>query len=100
MHMYLVVASAVALLLLAVFGVASVTTGWVVPWGRPRVLRPRLWGTGCLVCAVGGAVFLYLGPLAGAHGDLPWIGWIAFMAGLGLQMLAQRPGRSATKTAS
>lgn len=100
MHMFLVVASAVVFGLLALSGLASVATGWVIPVGRSRVLRPRLWGAGCLVAAAGGAVFLYLGPLAGAHGPLPWAGWLAFMAGLGLQTLAQRPGRAATRSAS
>ncbi|WP_158692690.1 hypothetical protein [Streptomyces roseochromogenus] len=100
MHMFLAVAAAVVYGLLAVSGIASITTGWVVPWLRTRVLRPRLWGYGSLLAAVGGAVFLYLGPLAERYGSLPWLGWLGFMAGLGLQMLAQRPGRAVTKAAS
>lgn len=98
MHMYLVVAAAVAMALLAGAGIAAVTAGWVVPWGRSRVVRPKLWGYGALLSAAGGTFFVFLGPLAGAYGPLPWLGWLALMAGLGLQMLAQRPGREATKT--
>ncbi|MCH0555988.1 hypothetical protein [Streptomyces sp. MUM 16J] len=101
MHMFLVVGVAVTFGLLAVCGVAGIATGWVVPWGRSRVLRPTLWGYSCLTCAVSGATWIYLGPLAGSYGPLPWIGWIAFMAGLYLGMLSQRPGRSgARKTTS
>ncbi|MGI5377971.1 hypothetical protein ACQEV2_27730 [Streptomyces sp. CA-251387] len=103
MHIYLVVAAALSLGLLGVLGIVTITTGWVVPFGRARVLRPTLWGYGSLVSAVGGAVFVFLGPLAETYGPLPWAGWFVMMAGLGLQMLAQRPGRgatNATKTAS
>ncbi|MFI1162601.1 hypothetical protein ACH4UM_03090 [Streptomyces sp. NPDC020801] len=93
MHTFLEVAGAVVVTMLAVSGIATVTTGWVMPIGRHRVLRPRLWGYGTLVCAAGAGVFLFLGPLANAYGPLPWAGWIAFMAGLGLQWMGQRPGR-------
>jgi hypothetical protein len=100
MHLFLAVAGAVAFGLLGVSGIASIARGWVAPWGRARVLRPKLWGYGSLLGAVGGAVYFYLGPLAQEYGLLPWLGWFAFMAGLGLQVLAQRPGHAATKTAS
>ncbi|MEU6771213.1 hypothetical protein [Streptomyces sp. NPDC046759] len=101
MHMFLVVANGVAMGLLGVFGIAGIATGWVAPWGRGRVLRPRLWGSGSLLSGVGGAFFVFLGPLAaGRHTVLPWLGWVAFMVGLGLQMLAQRPGRPLTRNAS
>ncbi|MFD5794151.1 hypothetical protein ACFWIO_11540 [Streptomyces diastatochromogenes] len=100
MHMFLVVAGAAAAALLVASGVAAITTGWVMPIGRHRILRPRLWGYGCLVCAVGSSLFLFMGPLARAYGLLALTGWFVFMAGLGLQWLAQRPGRDATKTAS
>ncbi|MGW2491793.1 hypothetical protein ACWCV9_31865 [Streptomyces sp. NPDC001606] len=96
MHMFLVVAGAITLGLLGLSGVLTLTTGWIVPWGRARVLRPALWGYGSLLAAAGGAVFLFLGPLARQYGPVPWTGWLAFMAGLGLQTLAQRPGRGAT----
>ncbi|MFJ8536547.1 hypothetical protein [Streptomyces sp. NPDC093591] len=82
--------------LLVVLGVVTRTTGWVVPFGRTRVLRPKLWAYGSLVSGIGGAVFVFLGPLAGAYGPMPRAGWFASMGGLGLQMPAQRPGRGAT----
>ncbi|MER6380155.1 hypothetical protein ACWDBD_27865 [Streptomyces sp. NPDC001118] len=107
MDMFLAPAAAVVYGLLGAAGIAGITTGWVVPWSRARVLRPRLWGYGCLLAASGGPVFLYLGPLGSLgplapeqYGFLPWLGWLGFMAGLGLQMLAQRPGRAVTKTVS
>ncbi|GGW23606.1 hypothetical protein [Streptomyces alanosinicus] len=93
MNMYLMVGAPVVLGLLAVVGIASVTTGWVVPWARARVLRPKLSGYGALLSAAGWAVFIYLGPLGQGYGVLAWSGWLAAMAGLGLQVLAQRPGR-------
>ncbi|MFE3035416.1 hypothetical protein ACFXKY_27665 [Streptomyces canus] len=91
----------------AMGGVAGIATGWVVPWGRPRVLRPRVWGYGSLVTAAGGTVWSVLGPLAGPphvpSAYAAWAGWILFMAGLLIQSRAQRPGRApldATKTSS
>ncbi|MGW7260924.1 hypothetical protein [Streptomyces sp. NPDC054834] len=101
MHMYLVVAAVLSVLLLAALGGAAVATDWVMPWARGRVLRPRLWGYGALLGAAGMALFMFLGPLADAGlSPLPVIGWLMFMAGLGLQALAQRPGRGATRSAS
>ncbi|MCX4883357.1 hypothetical protein [Streptomyces sp. NBC_00847] len=106
MHTYLVVAGAPAVTLVAAGGIAALTTGWVMPWRRSRVLRPRLWGYGSLICAVGGGLYMFVGPFsgppAGVRGDVAWCGWVAFMAGLGVQFLAQRPGRTprATKGAA
>lgn len=84
---------------IAVGGVAAITTGWVVPWGRPRVLRPKLWGIGSLVTAVGAAVWTFLGPTVGPpHAPsayVAWAGWILFMVGLLIQHRSQRPGRAA-----
>jgi hypothetical protein len=105
MHIYLMVAGALVMTLVAAIGIAALTIGWVPPWGRSRVLRPRLWGYGSLICAVGGGLFMFLGqfsgPPLGVRGVVAWCGWVAFMAGLGVQFLAQRPGRTPrpTKTA-
>ncbi|WBO64083.1 hypothetical protein [Streptomyces camelliae] len=98
MHMVLVVAATVLFGLLAAAGVASLTTGWVAPWGRARVLRPKLWGYGCLLGAAGWAVFIYLGPLAGGHNLLAWLGWLGIMAALRLRVLSERPGRDSAAT--
>jgi hypothetical protein len=102
MHMFLVVAAVVAVALMGVLGVLAVVGVWVPPVARRRVLRPRLWGYGALVSAVGLGLFMFLGPLADAELEaLPALGWGLWMAGMVIQILAQRPGRPApTKTAS
>ncbi|MET7456434.1 hypothetical protein ABZT03_32040 [Streptomyces sp. NPDC005574] len=100
MHLTLVVLGALLLTVLAAGGVAGVA-GRVPPWRARRVARPRLWGYGMVLSAAGGAVFLFAGPLDGPHGSFgaaPVVGWVAFMAGLALQMLGERPGRT-TRTA-
>ncbi|MGI5457729.1 hypothetical protein ACQEWB_32065 [Streptomyces sp. CA-249302] len=105
MHIYLVVAGTLVMSLMGALGIAALTTGWVIPWRRSKVLRPRLWGYGALMCVVGGSLFMFLGPFSGppigVRGGVAWCGWVAFMAGLGVQYLAERPGRTPrpTKTA-
>ncbi|MFD7937737.1 hypothetical protein ACFV4T_24910, partial [Streptomyces sp. NPDC059755] len=65
---------------------------------RTRVLRPRLWGVGALMSALGLGLFMFLGPMA-SH-DLavnlyvPPAGMAVNLAGLAVQTLAQRPGRA------
>ncbi|MET7690677.1 hypothetical protein ABZT06_22340 [Streptomyces sp. NPDC005483] len=107
MHWVLMGLALLAMTVVAVGGVAGIATGWVMPWGRSRVLRPRLWGYGSLVTAVGATVWIFLGPMAGPpHAPsayVAWAGWVMFMAGLLIQFRAQRPGRAArdaTKTSS
>ncbi|QJT03859.1 hypothetical protein G9272_29230 [Streptomyces asoensis] len=80
----------------AAAGVAAVTTGWLPPTRRKRILRPKLWGASLLLIAFGLAFFLFLGPLGGTpsrHPYLPFLGIGVNFAGLALQLLAQRPGR-------
>ncbi|MEV5901971.1 hypothetical protein [Streptomyces sp. NPDC052127] len=97
LHWSLVVTSVVCVTVMAVVGIAAVTREWVPPFGRRRVLRPRLWGVGALMSALGLSLFMFLGPMA-AH-DLkvnlyvPPAGMAVNLAGLGVQTLAQRPGR-------
>ncbi|MGW4569101.1 hypothetical protein ACWEN3_44510 [Streptomyces sp. NPDC004561] len=100
MHMFLVVAAALVVALMVGFGVAGITTGWVIPLGRRRILRPKLWGYGQLTGAVGLALWMFLGALPHRFDVLPLVGWFLFMGALGLQMLAQRPGRATTTSAS
>ncbi|MEU8030912.1 hypothetical protein [Streptomyces sp. NPDC049099] len=104
MHMLLVVAAGLAVVFMVASGVAGIRTGWVIPIGRHRVLRPKLWAYGQLIGAVGLSLWMFLGIIPRRLDALPLIGWFLFMGALGLQMLAQRPGRTArsgaTKTAS
>ncbi|MFJ9864560.1 hypothetical protein [Streptomyces sp. NPDC101165] len=102
MHMYFVVAAWLAVALLAAGGIVSIVADWV-PWpARRRVVRPRLWGYGTLVMALGLSLLLFLGPFDDAgFGGVGFFGYLAlFLAGFIIQALAQRPGRDATKTSS
>jgi hypothetical protein len=94
MHIYLVVTAWLAVVLMAAAGIAGVTTGWVVPLGRHRVLRPKLWGCGQLLGAVGFALWMFLGVLPARLGVLPLLGWCLFMGSVGVGALAKRPGRT------
>jgi hypothetical protein len=94
-------------LLIAAYGVAGIMTGWVLPWNRSKVRRPRLSGIGSLVTAAGTAVWGVLGPMTrsphGSSAYVAWTGWILFTTGLLIHFLAQRHGRApgdATKTSS
>ncbi|MFI9807234.1 hypothetical protein ACIHEJ_23205 [Streptomyces sp. NPDC052301] len=104
MHMFLVVATVLIVALMVAFGVAGITTGWVVPFGRRRILRPKLWGYSQLIGAVGLSLWMFLGLIPRRFDLVPLIGWFVWMGALGLQTLAQRPGRAprggVTKAAS
>ncbi|MGX4690040.1 hypothetical protein [Streptomyces sp. JNUCC 63] len=81
----------------AVIGIAGITTGWVPPIGRKKVLRPQLWGYGTLTAAVGMGAFQYFGPLSTrptSHFDLGVVGLAVFLLGAFMQILSQRPGRT------
>ncbi|WP_369248963.1 hypothetical protein [Streptomyces sp. R41] len=98
MHSYLVAFAVLAVVGLAGIGIAGITTGWVPPWGRRRVLRPKLWGYGSVVGAVGMSLYMFLGPFRGPDADMtPYAmaGMAVFFVGLVLQMAGQRPGRPA-----
>ncbi|MFB7107934.1 hypothetical protein [Streptomyces sp. NPDC056190] len=87
----------VAVLGLAVIGILGITTGWVPPIGRKKVLRPKLWGYGPLTAVVGMGAFLSLGPLSSrpaAHFNLALVGMAVFFLGSFLQSLSQRPART------
>ncbi|MCX5267002.1 hypothetical protein [Streptomyces sp. NBC_00199] len=88
----------VCVTIMGAMGVAAVTREWVPPRGRRLVLRPRLWGAGALMSAVGLSLFMFLGPLAADRSAvnfyIPPAGMAVNMAGLGLQTLARRPGRT------
>lgn len=103
MNMVWVTVTVLALGAAAAAGIAAITTGWLPPLGRDRVLRPRLWGYGELVSAAGLGVFMFLGPLRGPDiRMLPYAlsGTAVFLVGSALQMTARRPGRPVTPPAS
>ncbi|MFC4499959.1 MULTISPECIES: hypothetical protein [Streptomyces] len=84
----------VSLTLLAWGGLAAVTTGWVPRRARALILRPKLWGTGGLLSAVGLGAFLFLGPLSNMrHYYLALAGMGVNLVGAVLQSQARRPGR-------
>ncbi|MFJ1905845.1 hypothetical protein [Streptomyces sp. NPDC088156] len=88
----------VCVTIMAAFGIAAVTREWVPPLGRSLVLRPRLWGAGALMSALGLSLFVFLGPLApggrAVNFYVPLAGMAVNFAGLGVQSLARRPGRT------
>ncbi|MER6033558.1 hypothetical protein ABT133_06550 [Streptomyces sp. NPDC001835] len=104
MNTFLVIAGALAVALMAASGLAAVTTGWVAPFGRRRVLRPKLRGYGQLLGAAAASLWMFLGVFPARFDVLPLVAWVVFMGSLGIQMLAQRPGRTpvppATKSVS
>ncbi|WP_406473791.1 hypothetical protein [Streptomyces sp. NBC_01615] len=98
MHWYLVAFAVLAVTGLAGFGIATITTGWVPPWARRRVLRPKVWGYGSVLSAAGMSLFMFLGPFRGPDADMtPYAmtGLAMFLAGTVLQAAGQRPGRPA-----
>ena len=91
-NMYMVVVGALVVTLMAGLGIAAITTGWVVPVRRHRILRPKLLGYGQLAGAVGASLWMFLGVFPARLGVLPVIGLFMFMGGLGVSKLAERPG--------
>ncbi|MFF0433891.1 hypothetical protein ACFYU9_16890 [Streptomyces sp. NPDC004327] len=51
MSPYIAMASAVVGIALAICGTAALSTGWILPWLRGQVVRPRLHGSAQLVMA-------------------------------------------------
>ena len=97
MHWILVSLAVLTVTAIAVMGMAAATAEWVPPWGGYRILRPRLWGVGLLVSAVGLTAFMLLGPLGDlppVYAAIPLAGMGVHVVGLLLQALARRPGRS------
>jgi hypothetical protein len=107
MHEVLEAAAAVVVTAGAVFGVVAITTGRIIPGPareRARIARPRLWGYGTLIVALGLGMFLFLGPLqgpAGGYARFAVVGMVLNVLGLYIQYLAAKPGRTdATRTIS
>ncbi|MFJ2561609.1 hypothetical protein ACIP6V_01150 [Streptomyces sp. NPDC088770] len=82
----------------AVTGILAITTGWVPPAGRKKVLRPQLWGYGTLTAAVGTGAFLLclgmLGSRPAAHFNLALVGMAVSLLGSFLQFVSRRPART------
>ncbi|WP_158693134.1 hypothetical protein [Streptomyces viridochromogenes] len=107
MHGILVTPAALCVAAGVAMGVAGIVTGWVPPWGRRRIVRPRLWGYGSVVGSVGIGGYSSLGSFDGPasrHAGIAIAGGAVFFVGLALQLPAQRPGRTphepATRNAS
>ncbi|MFF2513660.1 hypothetical protein [Streptomyces sp. NPDC058086] len=99
-YSYVEAVGTVALVGLAAIGIAGITTGWVPPFGRSIVLRPKLWGYGALVSAVGMTLFVFLGPFRAPDiGMAPYAlgGMGVAFVGMALQMAARRPGRPSAR---
>lgn len=93
MFAVLMVVGGVCVAGMAVIGLVAVTTGWT-PRFTGIEQRPRMWGSGVLLSAVGLTAFLFLGPFnSSSHPDrnLPLVGMAVNFVGLALQSLARRP---------
>ncbi|MFJ5217194.1 hypothetical protein ACIP98_21030 [Streptomyces sp. NPDC088354] len=51
MNLYIAIPLALLTSLIAASGIAAVVCGWIPPWGRRYVRRPRLYGSGQLIVA-------------------------------------------------
>ena len=98
MSWYMAVPTTVLAVLAVIGGIASIRTGWVLPWMRTRILRPRVFGyaqLGASACLglqlIGGVLF------AGSDAEffISYSGAVLMLIGLpGLIWAAQRPGRA------
>jgi hypothetical protein len=94
-HLYLVGFAALAMTGTALMGIAGIVTGWVPPWLRPRVVRPKLWGYGSVVGAAGMSLYMFIGPFRGpdlSMAPFAMAGMALFIVGLVMQMASRRPG--------
>ncbi|MEU4170611.1 hypothetical protein AB0F46_27510 [Streptomyces sp. NPDC026665] len=96
MHWYFVGFAALIVIAQAGAGIAAITRYWIPPWMRRRVVRPKLWGWGTLVAALGWSLFAFLGPFRGPDFTMaPYVlgGMALFIGGLVVQGMGQHPGR-------
>jgi len=95
MHMFIMVLLGTLWALTVVAGISAIATGWVVPWMRGRIVRPRLWGCGALLTTAGMALFQYGSEVRGMTTVDVVFGcaMVVFVTGCVLQYLGQRPGR-------
>ncbi|MEV7318292.1 hypothetical protein AB0N56_35900 [Streptomyces microflavus] len=92
MNWYVAVPFAVMSMLAAVEGTAAIRTGWVLPWLRSKVFRPRLWGCASLLMAACLALLIFDSPrMHFPFGDLAIVGTLIALA---MMWVAQRPARA------
>ncbi|WP_369142639.1 hypothetical protein [Streptomyces sp. R44] len=97
MSWYMAIPSAVVALLALVGGTATLRSGWVMPWQRGYVHRPRLFGWAQL--SMGAALALQAATALlddrGARSTVQGIALGFLLAGLILLVLSQRPRQDA-----
>ncbi|WP_327360936.1 MULTISPECIES: hypothetical protein [unclassified Streptomyces] len=94
--LYLAVPIGVVALLLAVSGVATLSRGWLLPWQRRHIVRPRLFGWAQLLIAAALGVEL-VGLLvvdSGYRSVVTMPGVVGLLFALVLSTRAQRPPRT------
>jgi hypothetical protein len=95
---YSLVGIAVIAVYSVVTGVAALRTGWMMPWARRRILRPRLWGYAHLLASVCCLVQLTVGVfLKGSDAEFTFSYPAGVLMSIGFPWLiwaARRPGRA------
>ncbi|WP_158711354.1 hypothetical protein [Streptomyces sp. NRRL S-1824] len=92
MHWYVVVPFVVMSMFAAVGGIVAIRTGWVLPWLRAKVFRPRLWGYASLLIAACLAVEMFDSPKT--HFPFGDLGMAGTLIALSMVMVAGRPDRA------
>ncbi|MBB1247255.1 hypothetical protein GL263_27470 [Streptomyces durbertensis] len=96
MNLYLAIPVLLMASLIAASGIAAITRGWVLPWNRRTVRRPRLHGIGQSVIAVSLCWHLAFGLLRDGSNASEWgvlTGSALLVAGA-LVMLASTRGEA------
>jgi hypothetical protein len=81
---------------LVVCGAVAVRTGWVLPWQRRHIVRPRMWGYGGMLFGVGLLVQMVDGAMDGLDTSLipdaavTMSGLLLMVAGAWFQLLGTR----------
>jgi hypothetical protein len=96
-------AAAFAVAVCLIPGIAAAGPGWVLPWLRGRVLRPRLWGWGDIMLGafVITETVLRTVVFSSGHAEMGFYLGVPFgVLGFTLMALGQRPGRPAAPVSS